>query len=351
MKNILKLFLLSCSIIFNFSYAQNLRTIVSSDFEGPNGSTNYGNGIAIQQAPGSSGAPVITNTQKLNGSSSVQFNGRSALVLTGTNLNLGNQDFSLKISAMPYGNQTPWSFIFYVNNGALMLSNGPSKNGGNLTLTVGGKEIVNNNINDGRWHSIEISRFNGSFNLNVDGRVVSAQASPNETVDLTGLVIGHLSDSRYIQNWDNSFIGWMDGFQLATSQQRPPQAPVAQSAAVQSAPNTANTSNYLNDKNIGACVAVVNWREQNGKPVSKELIAVRNKYGSRVQSVIQQAGACANSQGGLSSDCLKKKLSPADFSLFDGFDDGIQGVKAPQDPKKLPNYEVLSLAYCAPLMK
>ena len=119
----------------------------------------------------------------------------------------------------------------------------------------------------------------------------------------------------------------------------------------QPAQNTVNTSDYSNDKNIGACVAVVNWREQTGKPVSKELIAVRNKYGNRVQSVIQQAGACANSQGSLSPDCLKKKLSPADFSLFDGFDDGIQGVKAPQDPKKLPNYEMLSLAYCAPLMR
>lgn len=105
------------------------------------------------------------------------------------------------------------------------------------------------------------------------------------------------------------------------------------------------------DKNIGGCSAVVNWLENKNKQVSTEMRAIRNKYQSRVDSVMSKAETCKNNQGGLNPDCVKKTLSPQDYSLLLGFMNAVGAVRAPQDPNKLPNYELVTFAYCGPLMK
>ena len=105
------------------------------------------------------------------------------------------------------------------------------------------------------------------------------------------------------------------------------------------------------DKDAGGCVAVVMWKEQNGKPVSKQLDAVRNKYSSSVESAMKKGGQLCSAPQGVSIDCLKNKLSPSEFDLYMGYIDARRYVRGPQDPSRLPNDETLTLAHCSTFMR
>ena len=105
------------------------------------------------------------------------------------------------------------------------------------------------------------------------------------------------------------------------------------------------------DKNAGGCVAVVMWKEQNGKPVSKQLNAVRNKYDPSVELALNKGNKACSTPQGVSIDCLKTKLSQSEMDLFMGYIEARRGLRAPQDPNKLPNDETLAVIYCSAFVR
>ena len=103
-------------------------------------------------------------------------------------------------------------------------------------------------------------------------------------------------------------------------------------------------------RNIGACQFILNWRLQNGKPTSIQLLEIGKKYATKVQSVAKEANeSCTNAQGNVVKSCVVSKLSPSDLAIYDGTWQAINVLKSPQDPNKPLNYEMASIAYCGNL--
>jgi hypothetical protein len=78
---------------------------------------------------------------------------------------------------------------------------------------------VGNSFNDNQWHQVVIGQSEGFYYLNVDGKLqgkaaIAIKNRNNDRINLNGLVIGHVS-GPYVENWDNSFTGWIDDFLIA----------------------------------------------------------------------------------------------------------------------------------------
>lgn len=192
--------------------------LISSTFEGVDGSINFENGFTIQTVRNSVGSPIISTAKHRSGSSSIFFNKTSALVLNASNLNIGLSDFSIRFNFMTNGTQNQWSYILF--GSSISLSNGTATNGGGLTFRIGGSTIVGNNFNDNQWHQVVIGQSEGFYFLYVDGMLqgkvaIAINNRNNDRINLNGLVIGHVS-GPYVENWDNSFTGWIDDFQITT---------------------------------------------------------------------------------------------------------------------------------------
>ena len=104
------------------------------------------------------------------------------------------------------------------------------------------------------------------------------------------------------------------------------------------------------NRDIGACVFTVKWNIDNGKSVSSELQAVREKYLQRSISVITNATNLCTVNGNIDPQCAKRNLSPQDYALLDGAVMAMNFLKSPQNPNTLPNHELANAAYCGPLM-
>jgi hypothetical protein len=100
------------------------------------------------------------------------------------------------------------------------------------------------------------------------------------------------------------------------------------------------------DKDQGTCLSAVHWRVNNKKQVSQELFDVSRPFDDRVGLIYKQIASCTGPQGNFLPECIKKKLSTADYDFLLGYYDGQSWLKTPEDSSKLAIHERIVTGYC-----
>jgi len=194
--------------------------LLSLDFEGANGSTTFGPGVAVR------GGAVISTDHKVSGSSSVYFNGAgAALQLDKPELIIPGTDFSIEFHFKTDGWQNPWSVLLSSLRQGIWgeISNGTA-NGESLRFYNQNAGVLGANFNDGQWHHV-VARQSGAVSyLYVDGNLQGQIATTATAHDFSDLLIGKLGGIWLGLN-DNSFKGWIDDLQVRGAEQNSSQGP------------------------------------------------------------------------------------------------------------------------------
>jgi hypothetical protein len=111
-----------------------------------------------------------------------------------------------------------------------------------------------------------------------------------------------------------------------------------------------NSSASEKDIAEGACYATLSSMYQKKIKIGSSVLPLLKLHSGRAANVLDQAGTCADPQGRYQQQCLKNKLSSADYDFFVGINRSLKVLNSPQDPGQLAHHDVLNAQYCAPLV-
>lgn len=106
----------------------------------------------------------------------------------------------------------------------------------------------------------------------------------------------------------------------------------------------------MTDQAVGSCLATIMFSVKNNFPVRKSQITfmkeVEDRYDSTKKVIFEN---CLDPNGNMIEECIKTKLSPADFSFTLGYVSTTNFLNGPQNPSLSNNREMANMAYCSSL--
>jgi len=103
-------------------------------------------------------------------------------------------------------------------------------------------------------------------------------------------------------------------------------------------------------EDVGGCFATTVWKFKQGMTITPAQQKLLQDNQAQYESIYKSVGEnCVDPSGMMMGECIEKRLSSSDFAFFKGYNSAMNFLTGPQDPSKLPNYEVAGVAYCSSL--